>query len=482
MDNFEKIKNTCFITPVILAGGIGTRLWPISRKTFPKQFSLFFGEKSLFQKTVLRLQSNKNINFESPIILTNYEYRFIVRDQLEEIGQKDFNIIIEPEEKNTAPAILVSSILIDQKIKNSLVLVLPSDQIINDDDYFYETILKGIKETDSGNIITFGIKPTRAETGYGYLEFTDVNSHNPTRINKFIEKPSLKEAKKMLGSKNFFWNAGIFLFKTNEIINAFKNYTNFFPNVKKSIDKGIVDLCFFFLDQKSWSKLEKISIDYALMEKIDNIVGIPYLSHWSDLGSWDSVLLEKKLIDENTLSKNVLAIDTKDSFLYSEKINTHIVGLGIKNIIAIATPDAILVADKKYSQDVKKVVSTLKSQNIIQSETSLKCHRPWGWYEILTNGIGYQVKRIVLKPKAIISLQSHKFRSEHWIIVEGSGKVTLDKKIKNLNDGESIFIPANSLHRLENIGKKLLIVIEVQIGSYLGEDDIIRYEDIYSRV
>jgi len=472
------------ITPIILAGGLGTRLWPLSRKSYPKQFSNIIGAHSLFQGSALRLLSSNKVLFEPHITLTNSAFRFIVSDQLQEVGIDPGPILIEPESKNTASPILAASLYAFKNDPNAVLLVAPSDHVIKDTAAFHDAVNVGLSEVVRGKIVTFGIQPTKAETGYGYLELEKSTEDNVVDLVRFIEKPNQKNAEKMLAQDNYLWNAGIFLFRAKDIIKAFQLYDQkMLTQVRQALEKARVDLGFLRLDVESWKECNNISIDFAVMEKAKNLVAVPFSAGWSDLGSWDAVWAEMGP-DKNGLaiSSHAYAIDCKNTLLRSESHTQELVGLGLDGIIAVALPDAILVAHKDRAQDVKDVVALLKFNDIPQAEASPKDHRPWGWFESLVITDQFQVKRICVNPGAALSLQSHQHRSEHWVVVEGTGKITVDGNIKLLTEGESAYIPLGAVHRLENPGKLPIIVIEVQTGTYLGEDDIIRYEDAYSRL
>ena len=473
------------VSPILLAGGSGTRLWPLSRKSYPKQFSNIISDISLFQSCAKRLTSSDIIEFAPHITLTNADFRFIIGEQLQEVGIDPGPILIEPEAKNTAAAILAASIFGHTKDQDAVLIVAPSDHVIPDTENFHKTIKVGLSYVQAGKIVTFGITPTHPETGYGYLELqADVlDKFGTSELVAFIEKPSVKLAKEMLVAGNFLWNAGIFLFRAQEMIDAFKTYApETLKLVLKSFDHSSPDLGFLRLGKIPWSMLKDISIDYAIMEKAQNLVAIPYTSKWSDLGGWDAVWAESNPDRVgNVTSKSAYAIDCSDSLLRSENENQQVVGIGLNNILAIAMPDAVLVANKNRAQDVKMVVELLKEKNINQAEIFPKDYRPWGWFESLILGDRFQVKRIYVNPGAALSLQSHKQRSEHWVVVEGTGKATIGDHVRLINEGQSIYVPLGAVHRIENPGKLPLIFIEVQIGIYLGEDDIIRYEDAYSR-
>ena len=473
------------VYPVLLAGGSGTRLWPLSRKSYPKQFSKLIGEKTLFQRSAERLTSSDIIEFASHITLTNSDFRFIIGEQLQEIGIDPGPILIEPEAKNTAPAILAASVFAHSTNKDAVLLVAPSDHVIPDTSQFHEAIKVGLSHVENQKMVTFGIKPTHPETGYGYLELsTDpLDDCGSSNLKAFVEKPTLQDAKQMLDTGHYLWNAGIFLFRAQDMIEAFSTHApESLSLVSKSINEASQDLGFLRLDKEPWSELQNISIDYAIMEKAQNLVAVPYDSKWSDLGGWDAVWSESNSdASGNVISQTAHAIECSNSLLRSESSSQQIVGIGLNNIIAIAMPDAVLVAPKERAQDVKKAVELLKSKDIAQAEIFPKDHRPWGWFESLALADCFQVKRICVKPGAALSLQSHKHRSEHWIVVEGTAKVTIEDEIKLVTEGQSVYVPLGAKHRMENPGKVPMLLIEVQIGTYLGEDDIIRYEDVYAR-
>lgn len=473
------------ITPVLLAGGSGTRMWPLSRKSYPKQFSKLLGDETLFQKSARRLVSSDIIEFTEHITITNSDFRFIVAEQLQEVEIDPGPILIEPQAKNTAAAILAVSIFANSVDKNSILLIAPSDHLIPDTDKFHQAIKTGLSYVQKGKIVTFGIKPTRPETGYGYLELSQnsLDNNGTSVVNKFVEKPDLNHASQMLASDQYVWNAGIFLVRAQDLINAFLIHANQTLNhVSEAVSNATTDLGFLRLSKEPWSKLEDISIDYAIMEKSKNLVAVLYRSSWSDLGGWDAVWAESdKDLSGNVISQNAHSIECQNCLLRSESSTQQIVGLGLDNIMVIAMPDAVLVAQKENAQEVKKVVDLLAAKKLAQAETSPKVYRPWGWFESLVLGTKFQVKRICVKPGAALSLQSHQHRSEHWVVVEGMANVTVNDEIKVLTEGQSIYVPLGAKHRLENLGRSPMVLVEVQIGTYLGEDDITRYSDRYQR-
>lgn len=473
------------IQPVLLAGGSGKRLWPLSRKYYPKQFSSLIDKTTLFQSSALRLTSSEALEFERHITLTNSDYRFIVVEQLQEVGIELGPILIEPTAKNTAAAILAASLFARSNDENAVLLVAPADHVIPDTHDFHKAVNLGLLDVQNGKMVVFGVKPTHPETGYGYLELS-TEELDPVRtsvVKKFVEKPGTDEARQMLTDGNYLWNAGIFLFRAQDIIAAFMEFApKMLDQVSESIDNASADLGFLRLASEPWSLLDDVSIDYAIMEKVQNLVAVPFDSKWNDLGGWDAVWAEgNQDYDGNVLSKRAHSIECSNSLLRSEDQRLQIVGIGLDNIIAIAMPDAVLVADKGRAQDVKRAVELLKTKNVEQAEIFPKDHRPWGWFEVLVVGDGFKVKRIHVHPGAALSLQSHKYRSEHWIVVEGIARVTIDDDIKLVEGGESVFVPLGAIHRIENTGTLPLVLIEIQIGNYFGEDDIVRYSDVYAR-
>lgn len=487
MNNGKGLKmNITKVYPVLLAGGSGTRLWPLSRKSYPKQFSNLIGDQTLFQQSARRLTSSEIVAFEPHITLTNSDFRFIVAEQLCAVGIDPGAILIEPETKNTAPAILAASVYAMKNDPEAVLLVAPSDHIIPDTEDFHRSVYTGLEQVANGKFVAFGITPTHPETGYGYLELPNLKGVAPKveEVLRFVEKPDLKNAQSMFYSGNYVWNAGIFLFRARDMIVAFDKLDPVMLNlVNAALFEAKTDLGFLRLNAQPWAELISESIDYAVMEKVDNLVAVAYEAKWSDLGGWDAIWSETdKDENGNAVSDAAHAIDCENSLLRSENSSQQLVGLGLENIIAIAMPDAVLVAHKNSAQDVKKVVDNLKKNAIPQAEVFPKDHRPWGWFESLIVSDCFQVKRIYVNPGAALSLQSHKFRSEHWVVVEGVAKVTIDEEVKLVEAGQSVFVPQGAIHRMENTGKLPMVLIEVQIGTYFGEDDIVRYEDVYARL
>ncbi|PHS19419.1 MAG: mannose-1-phosphate guanylyltransferase/mannose-6-phosphate isomerase [Blastopirellula sp.] len=475
------------ITPVILCGGSGTRLWPLSRKSFPKQFARLIGDTSLFQACAQRMaHTETDLSFARPVVLTNSDYRFIVTEQLIEIGIDPGAILIEPQGRNTAPAILAAALFVSQTDPDAVLLVAPSDHVLPDTAAFHAAVTEGLRAVrETGNLVTFGIMPDRAETGYGYLELVTPPTACGTAIalRRFVEKPDAKTAANMLADGNYLWNAGIFLFCARDIIAAFETHApNLIAPITEAIDKAHSDLGFLRLDPDAWAQAEDISIDFAIMEKATDLSVVPYVSAWSDLGGWDAVRRESPADADGVVTTgSAMAIDCSNSLLRSEDAGLELVGIGLDNILVVAMPDAVLVADLSRAQDVKLAVAALMRKGAKQAQAFARDHRPWGHFETLALSDRFQVKRIVVKPGAALSLQSHLHRSEHWIVVSGTAKITVDDEVRLLSENQSVYIPLGAVHRMENPGKVVMVLIEVQTGAYLGEDDIIRYEDIYAR-
>ena len=475
---------THIVHPILLAGGSGTRLWPLSRKSYPKQFAQLMGDESLFQASALRLSGE---GFAAPVILTGADFRFIVTEQLAAVEIAPAGILIEPEGRNTAPAILAAALNLAARAPEALMLVAPSDHVIPDAAGFRAAVQGATEAAQAGQLVTFGIRPDRAETGYGWLEMSQAPSADfapePQPLKRFVEKPDSASARAMLEGGQHLWNAGIFLFSVQTIIAAFEAHApEMLTQVRTAVDQAEQDLGFTRLMPDAWAQVEDISIDYAVMEKADNLSVVPYGGVWSDLGGWDAVWRETGPDEAGVVAtESATAIDCENTLLRADDPQQQLVGIGLTDIIAVAMPDAVLVAHKDRAQDVKKAVAALKAKGAKQAETLPRDYRPWGWFESLVVGSRFQVKRIVVHPGAALSLQSHHHRAEHWIVVEGTAQVTVGEEVKLVTENQSVYIPLGATHRMENPGKVPMVLIEVQTGSYLGEDDIIRYEDVYAR-
>jgi mannose-1-phosphate guanylyltransferase/mannose-6-phosphate isomerase len=474
---------SALITPVILCGGSGTRLWPASRQSLPKQFVPLLGELTLFQKAV---QLAADPGFAPPLILTGEAFRFIVKEQLESIDQNAAAILIEPEARNTAPAVLLAALHLQARHPEALMLVLPSDQLIGDPAAFRAAVAAACDEAQAGRLVTFGIEPARPDTGFGYLELADPKARTATRpqpLLRFVEKPDHATAAAMLATDRYLWNAGIFLLSVSSIIAAFRAHA---PDILVAVEAAHAsthdDLGFTRFDHSAWARTPGISLDYAIMEKARNLAVMPYGAGWVDLGDWARVWMESGQDATGTVCTGpVTAIDCSGSLLRSETNDLHVVGFGLQDMLVVATGDAVLVAPRAASARVGEVVARLKQEGVAQAVSSTRELRPWGWFERIAHGDHFQVKRILVQPGASMSLQSHQHRAEHWVIVAGTATVTVDEERRELTANQSIYIPAGSRHRLENRGHAPIMLIEVQTGAYLGEDDIVRYQDQYAR-
>ncbi len=466
------------ITPIILAGGSGTRLWPASRKLLPKQFlNLTDTSLSLFQQTVLRANALENV--ESPIVVCNEEHRFLVAEQLLEIGVKAQHILLEPCAKNTAPAITLAALLHMNPDAN--LLVLPADHLLEDISVFQNAITQALACSNNDYLFTFGIQPTRPETGYGYIETGKPLDEGCFEVACFVEKPDKQRAQDYIASGRFLWNSGQFLFPKSLLLNELAKYQ---PEIvefcKKALAHISTDIDFSRVPLDIFSSCPAVSIDYALMEHTQHAAVVKLNTAWSDIGAWDA-LWENRHKDEhnNAIMGDVLAYDTSNSLVYAQ--HRLVATLGIRDALIVETKDALLVADKNKAQEVKHIVATLENQQRKELHEHARTYRPWGWYESICTGSRFQVKRILVKSGASLSLQKHQHRAEHWVIVKGKAKVTNGKEVCFFEEDQSTYIPLGNVHRLENMEKTDLEIIEIQTGNYLGEDDIERLEDNYGR-
>ena len=475
-------RNT--IIPVILCGGSGTRLWPLSRQSYPKQYLSLTknSEKSLFQNTQLRLEEIPKIS--QPIIICNEENRFLAAEQLREINIKPRNIFLEPFRKNTCPAIAISALEALKSEEDPYLLVLASDHQINDIRKFQITIQEGIKYANQGRIVTFGIVPDYPETGYGYIETKVEYSLSDLKgipIKKFIEKPNREKAKQLIKDKHYLWNSGMFLFKAGIVLNELNKYkSEMVKACQESLSKGSRDFDFTRIDKQSFEKCEEISFDFAVMEKTNLGTVLPLDVGWNDIGSWRSLWsYEDKDSNNNVLVGNVISKNNKNCYIRSEE--RLVVGYGLSNLIVVETRDAILICDINDAQGIKDLVEQLINDGYEEGINNKLVYRPWGNFITLAEDPNWKVKRIEINSGASISLQLHKQRSEHWVVVKGEAVAQIQDKKFNLFENQSIFIPLGVKHRLTNSGKNKLVIIEVQAGNYLGEDDIFRFEDNYGR-
>ena len=473
------------LLPIVLCGGTGSRLWPLSRESYPKQYlDLIDGSsKTLLQHTVERLAGIKDK--EDPIFICNEDHRFIVAEQLREINVKPKKIILEPFARNTAPAIAIAALKAVENGNDPILFVLPSDHLIKDNQTFIKSIEAARDYAEKCNMVTFGIIPTSPEVGYGYIESIqplEIDSFIASPISKFIEKPNVEKARKLISDPHFTWNSGMFLFKASVYLQELEKYSpEVIKSCKKALKENLLDMDFQRLDEESFNHCPNISIDFAVMEKTKLGFVLPLNVGWSDVGSWNAIWnVSKKDKNGNVFIGNVINKNLKNCYLRSE--SRLLVGLGVENLLIIETNDAVLIADKNHDQEVKEIVNKLKKDNRPEGKAHRKVYRPWGNYTSVVEGSRWQVKRIEVKPKASLSLQMHHHRSEHWIVVTWTANVEINSEESLLEENQSIYIPLGSKHRLTNPGRIPLILIEVQSGAYLSEDDIVRFDDIYGRI
>ena len=499
-------KNHNKILPVILSGGSGTRLWPLSRELYPKQLLPLVGERTMLQNTVTRLDNIADL--EPPLIVCNESHRFMVAEQLRLINVRPSAVLLEPVGRNTAPAVAIAALQAMKGGGDPILLVLPADHVIKDTRAFHNAVTEGAGLAKSNSLITFGIVPDKPETGYGYIKKgkqirvkAEVKAkgkgqrakgqdvliaHNSLliaafKVGRFEEKPDIAKAKKFISSGEYLWNSGMFMFRASVYLDALGHFA---PDIllacRKTLKGAVRDLDFTRLDPDAFANCRSDSIDYAVMEKTDSAVVIPLDAGWNDIGSW-SALWEvlKKDKDGNAVSGDVLTQDVSNSFIYAG--SRLVTAIGVKDHIIIETADAVLVADKDEAQKVKNIVALLKSQKRGEALLHRRVNRPWGAYECIDSSDRFQVKRIIVNPGACLSLQRHHHRAEHWIVVKGTARITKDSEVITVTENESTYIPLGTKHRLENPGKIPLELIEVQSGSYLGEDDIERFDDRYGR-
>ncbi|MET7014134.1 mannose-1-phosphate guanylyltransferase/mannose-6-phosphate isomerase [Uliginosibacterium flavum] len=476
------------IQPVILSGGSGTRLWPASRETYPKQLLPLTGEDSLLQITAQRL-NGFSADIAKPIVVTNEEHRFIIAEQMRQIGQPSDRIVLEPVGRNTAPAMQLAALIATQEGGDPVLLVMPADQIVTNTPAFHAAMSEGLKQAETGALVTFGIVPDRAETGYGYLRTGDImpSASSARALVAFVEKPDAARAAEYVASGQYLWNAGIFMMRASVWLKALAALA---PEIaaacQASVNEAKRDTDFIRVNKAAFTACPSNSIDYAVMEQLGahpelgQAVVVPMDAGWSDVGAWDALwAVCDKDQNGNATQGDVMLEDTHNSLVFSQ--SRLVATVGIKDLIVVETPDAIMVADKSRAQDVKAIVSRIKSEGKTLAASHRKVYRPWGWYDSIDMGPRFQVKRIVVNPGATLSLQMHHHRAEHWIVVSGTAEIVNGDKVLLLGENESTYIPLGHKHRLANPGKLPLEIIEVQSGSYLGEDDIVRFEDSYGR-
>ena len=467
------------IIPIIMAGGSGTRLWPLSRSLYPKQFLSLINENSLLQETLKRLDG---LNCLPPVIVSNNEHRFIVAEQLRQFGVDDFQIILEPVGRNTAPAVALAALKSLELHGDHHMLVLAADHAIQDIEAFHAAVLAAEQESVDNKLVTFGIVPTKPETGYGYIKKGEQVKNSVFKVNSFFEKPDLETAKNYLEQKCYLWNSGMFMFKASVYLDELKKFRpDILAACKESLSSASTDLDFIRLNSDVFAECPDESIDYAVMEKTQDCVVIPLDADWSDIGSWTSLWeISEKDEHENVSHGDVINYNSRNNYIYSE--GSLISTVGVNNLIIVQTKDALLVAQQDNVQDIKKIVEILKKQKRSEHISHREVYRPWGRYDSVERGDRYQVKRITVKPGECLSTQMHHHRAEHWVVVAGTAKVTCGERTFFVTENESTFIPIGTVHTLENPGKIPLEVIEIQSGVYLGDDDIVRLSDKYGRV
>ncbi|HDX4025479.1 TPA: mannose-1-phosphate guanylyltransferase/mannose-6-phosphate isomerase [Escherichia coli] len=467
------------IIPIIMAGGSGTRLWPLSRSLYPKQFLSLINENSLLQETLKRLDG---LNCLPPVIVSNNEHRFIVAEQLRQFGVDDFQIILEPVGRNTAPAVALAALKSLELHGDHRMLVLAADHAIQDIEAFHAAVLAAEQESVDNKLVTFGIVPTKPETGYGYIKKGEQVKNSVFKVNSFVEKPDLETAKNYLEQKCYLWNSGMFMFKASVYLDELKKFRpDILAACKESLSSASTDLDFIRLNSDVFAECPDESIDYAVMEKTQDCVVIPLDADWSDIGSWTSLWeISEKDEHENVSHGDVINYNSRNNYIYSE--GSLISTVGVNNLIIVQTKDALLVAQQDNVQDIKKIVEILKKQKRSEHISHREVYRPWGRYDSVERGDRYQVKRITVKPGECLSTQMHHHRAEHWVVVAGTAKVTCGERTFFVTENESTFIPIGTVHTLENPGKIPLEVIEIQSGVYLGDDDIVRLSDKYGRV
>lgn len=481
----SKVKSNSLITPVILCGGVGSRLWPLSRESFPKQFIPLVNGKSLLELTIDRVKA-----FGAPFFVANEEHRFLVKDTLTQrlngIYRREGFVLLEPSGRNTAAA-MASAVLMPNIDQSDLLLFTPSDHYIPEVNEFLETVELGIQAALSGYIVTFGIQPSYPSTGYGYIQKGDyldyLSEATPSTysIKSFVEKPSYNNAQDMLLAGNYFWNAGIFLCKASTLIDALSIHA---PDILRSCQTAmhtpVFDGDFIRPEIESFLNCRAESIDYAVMEHFEKVAVVPFRGAWSDVGSWNAVASLLPADESgNRICGQGMTTDARNTYINAP--HRPVVALGTSDLVIVDTPDAVLVASSDSLEQVKDVVAKLKNNSVSQAVMHRRVARPWGWYDSVDAGDRFQVKRIVVKSGASLSLQMHRHRAEHWIVVKGTAKVTNDKRVFLLKENQSTYIPIGVKHRLENLGETDLEMIEVQSGDYLGEDDIVRFDDTYGR-
>ncbi|WP_368735194.1 mannose-1-phosphate guanylyltransferase/mannose-6-phosphate isomerase [Stutzerimonas stutzeri] len=468
------------ILPIIMAGGSGSRLWPLSRQLNPKQFlALADAQLSMLQSTIRRLDG---LEVGLPRLICNEQHRFLAAEQLRQLGMEQANILLEPVGRNTAPAIALAALQATQDSGDPILLVLAADHLIPDIEAFHSSIRTAFSMATQGRLVTFGVVPTHPETGYGYIEKGDELEKGGFAVKRFVEKPNVAAAKEYLSSGNHFWNSGMFMFRASRYLEELKRFQPaILAACRQALDAGAQDMHFTRVDAAAFAACPEDSVDYAVMEKTADAAMVPLDAGWSDIGSWAALwAVSDKDAEGNVLKGDVLCQASQNSYVHAD--SRLVAAVGIKDLVVVETKDAVLVAHKSQVQDVKKIVERIKADNRHEHLNHREVYRPWGMYDAIDSGHRYQVKRITVQPGAKLSVQMHHHRAEHWVVVSGTAKVTNGDKTYLVTENQSTYIPVGQVHALENPGVIPLELIEVQSGSYLGEDDIVRFEDQYGRV
>lgn len=467
------------LQPIIIAGGTGSRLWPLSREAYPKQFQKLYSDNTMLQDTILRLQGLECL---TPIVICNEQHRFLVAEQLRQINMLDNNIILEPVGKNTAPAIALAAFFAMRKGNNPNLLVLPADHVILDSSKFQTAVNNAYACLEQNQLITFGIEPTAPETGYGYIQYGEAFGQKGFKVSKFVEKPNKETAQAYLDSGNYLWNSGMFAFKVKDYLMELEKFCpEIYRICQDAINNCQFDLDFIRINEEIFSQCPEDSIDYAVMEKTANATVVPMSAGWNDVGAWSSLWEVSQKDEQGNVTKgDVISVNSQNNYIFAE--TGLVAAVGLEDIVIVQTKDSVLVANRHQAQNVKQVVQLLQAANRAETKLHREVYHPWGKSDTIEDGIRYQVKSITMKPGEKSSLQMHHHRSEHWIVVSGTAKVEIDEQEILLSENESVYVPLGSKHYLENPGRIPLELIEVRVGSYLEEDDVVRFEDKYGRI
>lgn len=467
---------------MVLSGGSGTRLWPLSRELYPKQLLPLVGEQTMLQETALRLEGVEDA--AAPLIVCNEEHRFLVAEQLRQVHLDATAIVLEPAARNTAPAVALAALVAPGRLAEDddpLLLVLPADHVIRDVDALHSAIAAALPLAKAGKLVTFGVHATSPKTGYGYIHAAAADGNGALAVEKFVEKPDAEKAARYVEAGDYYWNSGMFMFRASRYLEELKRFEpDMVAACSAACEAAREDLDFLRVDPEAFAACPRNSVDYAVMERTADAVVVPLDAGWSDVGDWSSLYAAHPADGEgNVCIGDVVSVDSRDSYLYASE--RMVAAVGVRDHVVIETADAVLVAPKTHVQDVKKLVMQLRRERRSEAELHRRVYRPWGSYESIDVGDRYQVKRLTVKPGAVLSLQMHHHRAEHWIVVRGTAEITRGDEVFMLTENQSTYIPIGARHRIANPGTLPLDIIEVQSGGYLGEDDIVRFEDNYGR-